>query len=103
MNFATMRRALVGPPAPCAPNHGARLAAIVLLVPTALVAPEVSRACATCGCTLSADAATGYSALPGLRLNFEYDYVDQDQLRLARQRAVQVELGQHPVAIGHPA
>lgn len=81
MNFATMRRALVGPPAPCAPNHSARLAALVLLVPTALVAPEVSRACATCGCTLSADAATGYSALPGLRLNFEYDYVDQDQLR----------------------
>jgi len=47
MNFATMRRALGGPPAPCAPNHSARLAAIVLLVPTALVAPELSRACAT--------------------------------------------------------
>src|SRR3569833_1030747 len=25
-------------------------------------------ACASCGCTLSSDAATGYSALPGLRL-----------------------------------
>jgi hypothetical protein len=38
-------------------------------------------ACATCGCTLSADAAMGYSALPGWRLNLEYDYLHQDQLR----------------------
>jgi hypothetical protein len=37
--------------------------------------------CATCGCTLSADAAMGYSAEPGWRLNFEYDYLHQDQLR----------------------
>ena len=38
-------------------------------------------ACATCGCTLSADAAMGYSANPGWRLNVEYDYLNQDQLR----------------------
>src|SRR5271154_6389264 len=37
--------------------------------------------CATCGCTLSADAAMGYSADPGWRLNVEYDYLHQDQLR----------------------
>jgi hypothetical protein len=38
-------------------------------------------ACATCGCTLAADAATGYPATPGLRLNLEYDFIDQDELR----------------------
>ena len=38
-------------------------------------------ACATCGCTLSADAATGYSAGAGWRLNLQYDFLDQDQLR----------------------
>jgi hypothetical protein len=52
-----------------------------LLLATALVTPDVSRACATCGCTLSADAAAGYSALPGLRFNFEYDFINQSELR----------------------
>ncbi|HEY6482555.1 MAG TPA: hypothetical protein VIY54_03415 [Steroidobacteraceae bacterium] len=50
-------------------------------------APAASRACATCGCTLSADAATGYSVSPGLRASLEYDYVDQDQLRSATHAA----------------
>ncbi len=40
-----------------------------------------AQACATCGCTLSADAAMGYSALPGWRLSLEYDYINQDELR----------------------
>jgi hypothetical protein len=43
--------------------------------------PQRSHACASCGCTLSADAAMGYSALPGWRLSVEYDYINQDQLR----------------------
>ena len=47
----------------------------------AAFAPGLTWACATCGCTLSADAAMGYTALPGLRLNFEYDYINQDRLR----------------------
>jgi hypothetical protein len=38
-------------------------------------------ACATCGGTLSSDAAMGYSAIPGWRLNVEYDYLHQDELR----------------------
>src|SRR5207248_783939 len=44
-------------------------------------APVAAWACATCGCTLSADAAAGYSAMPGLRFNFEYDYINQNWLR----------------------
>jgi hypothetical protein len=43
--------------------------------------PSLGWACATCGCTLSTDAAMGYSALPGWRINFEYDFINQDQLR----------------------
>jgi hypothetical protein len=43
--------------------------------------PVFTWACATCGCALSADAASGYSAIPGLRYNFEYDYINQDALR----------------------
>ena len=45
------------------------------------MAPIASWACATCGCTLNADAAMGYSSNPGWRLSFEYDYIHQDQLR----------------------
>jgi hypothetical protein len=45
-----------------------------------LVAPN-AWACATCGCTLNADAAMGYSAEPGWRVSLEYDYIHQDQLR----------------------
>jgi hypothetical protein len=40
-----------------------------------------SWACASCGCTLNADAAMGYSTVPGWRLSLEYDYIHQDQLR----------------------
>ncbi len=38
-------------------------------------------ACATCGCSLSSDAATGYTAFAGWHLNLEYNYVNQNQLR----------------------
>lgn len=49
--------------------------------------PMPTRACATCGCTLSADAALGYSAVPGWHLTVEYDYINQDQLRGGTGRA----------------
>jgi hypothetical protein len=45
------------------------------------MAPMTSWACATCGCTLNADAAMGYSSMPGWRVSLEYDYIHQDQLR----------------------
>jgi len=47
----------------------------------AFLLPSLSFACATCGCTLSTDAATGYSAQQGWRVNLEYVYLDQDELR----------------------
>ena len=60
-------------------RRGAPLLATALTLLSAM--PQRSHACASCGCTLSADAAMGYSALPGWRLSVEYDYIDQDELR----------------------
>jgi hypothetical protein len=81
MEFATRRR---GRPTSAADRllgvdlRAARLIAFVLVV---AAAPCLALACASCGCTLSSDAAMGYSALPGWRLNIEYDYIHQDELR----------------------
>ena len=47
----------------------------------ALVQTFPASACATCGCTLSSDAAMGYSALAGWRINFDYTFINQNQLR----------------------
>jgi len=52
-----------------------------LLIPLVLAVPRTARACASCGCTLSSDAAMGYSASAGLRVSLQYDYIHQDQLR----------------------
>jgi hypothetical protein len=43
--------------------------------------PVAAWACATCGCTVNSDAAMGYSAATGFRVNLEYTYIDQDELR----------------------
>ena len=53
----------------------------VLALGLAAGTPLPAWACATCGCTLSADGAMGYSVSAGWRINFEYDYIDQDELR----------------------
>ena len=47
----------------------------------AATAPMAAHACATCGCSLSTDAAMGYSAMPGWRISFDYSFINQDQLR----------------------
>ncbi len=43
--------------------------------------PTIAVACATCGCSLSTDAAMGYSDVAGWRATFEFDFINQDQLR----------------------
>ncbi|HTY94561.1 MAG TPA: hypothetical protein VMC02_11770 [Steroidobacteraceae bacterium] len=60
------------------------------------MAPFAAMACATCGCTLSADAATGYSSATGWRLNLEMDYIDQDQLRSGTAAATPAQVVNHP-------
>jgi hypothetical protein len=64
-----------------------------LPIVVAALTPSGTEACATCGCTLSADAAMGYSATAGWRLNFEYDYIHQDELRSGTHSASGVPNG----------
>ena len=45
-------------------------------------AADGSFACATCGCSLSTDAAMGYSADTGWHLSLQYDFINQNQLRI---------------------
>lgn len=49
------------------------------------VVPLSTWACATCGCSLSSDAAMGYSTSEGFRVNLEYAYIHQDELRSGTQ------------------
>jgi hypothetical protein len=58
-----------------------------------LLAPPVAQGCATCGCTLSSDAALGYAVIPGWRMSLEYDYIDQDQLRSGTRAVDSVPAG----------
>jgi hypothetical protein len=65
----------------------------LVIIPLALVAPQQAAACASCGCSLSSDAAMGYSASPGWRVSVEYDYIDQDELRSGTRSAAGVPDG----------
>jgi hypothetical protein len=44
--------------------------------------PTAVFACATCGCSLSSDAAMGYSTETGWHLSLQYDFINQNQLRI---------------------
>jgi hypothetical protein len=57
-----------------------RGASIALLLGSGCL-PTAALACATCGCSLSTDAAMGYSDEIGWRVSLQYDYINQDQLR----------------------
>lgn len=57
------------------------LACCCLLTPLAAGLSQPALACASCGCTLSSDAAVGYSATAGARVSIQYDYIHQDRLR----------------------
>ncbi len=61
-----------------------------------LCAPIQAWACATCGCTVNSDAAMGYSAEPGWRVNLEYTYIDQDQLRIGTHKTTPAAVVNNP-------
>src|SRR5271154_764650 len=60
-------------------NHSLNRAGAAAL--SLAIAPAASWACATGGCTVNSDAAMGYSSASGWRINLEYTYIDQDELR----------------------
>lgn len=62
-------------------SHRSKAATALPLALLLFALPITAQACATCGCSLSTDAATGYSAQAGWRLNLDYTYIDQNQLR----------------------
>lgn len=64
----------------------------------ASVVPQLAYACATCGCTLSTDAATGYSADSGWRINIDYTYINQNQLRSGSSKATPQQVVNQPSA-----
>ncbi|MDB5989467.1 MAG: hypothetical protein JWQ10_870 [Herbaspirillum sp.] len=53
----------------------------VLPFAVSMLAPAAAYACATCGCSLSTDAAMGYSAETGWRISLDYTFINQNQLR----------------------
>jgi len=66
------------------------------LIAVLVLSPASAFACATCGCTLSTDAATGYSSESGWRVNLEYDYLDQDELRNGSGTATPAQVVNQP-------
>jgi hypothetical protein len=70
-------------------SHACFIAVLALL-------PAHARACATCGCTLSTDAAAGYSSQAGWRIDVDYSYIDQGQLRGGSGSASPEDVVDHP-------
>jgi hypothetical protein len=73
-----------------------RNALAAMLAVAGLTNAVTAHACATCGCTLSADAAMGYSAAAGWRVNLQYDYINQDQLRGGGARVSPAQVVNNP-------
>jgi hypothetical protein len=88
MNRLTIRHGLSRPFARNSTLHFRAYAAWPLLMMfIAAMAPRLALACASCGCTLNADAAMGYSASAGWRMSVESDYLHQDELRSGTRSA----------------
>jgi len=66
-------------------NHSINRAGAAAL--SLAMVPAASWACATCGCTVNSDGAMGYSSASGWRINLEYTYIDQDELRSGTRAA----------------
>jgi hypothetical protein len=76
-------------------NRTGHIGPCVALCGAALV-PAAGWACATCGCTVNSDAAMGYSAASGWRVNLEYTYIDQDELRSGTRPASAASVVNNP-------
>ncbi|MFA6231509.1 MAG: transporter [Rhodanobacter sp.] len=58
--------------------------------------PLAASACATCGCSLSTDAATGYSTESGWRFSLDDTFIDQSQLRHGSSKATPQQVVDKP-------
>jgi hypothetical protein len=62
----------------------------------AALVPAGAWGCASCGCSLSADAATGYAATAGWRLGLQFDFINQDELRSGTRSASPQQVVEQP-------
>ena len=63
-------------------NRLARAALLVGAAPSLILFSTAAQACASCGCTLSADwLSQGLAAQPGTTLSLRYDYIPQTELK----------------------
>lgn len=68
-------------------NGWKRAALLGLTAPALLSLPTAAQACASCGCTLTADwLSQGLAAQPGTTLTLRYDYIPQTTLRSGTDR-----------------
>jgi len=77
-------------------SPAARCVALAGLFPAFLSFPGSALACATCGCTLSTEAAMGYSSAPGWRGYLQYDYIPQTELRSGTHSASPADVVDNP-------
>ncbi len=76
-------------------KHPRLLAAFALCTATSLT-PQISQACASCGCTLNSDAAAGFLPSTGWSFNAEYTTINQNELRRGRAAATAAEVVNNP-------
>jgi hypothetical protein len=62
-------------------NSARRFFSSVALLAATGLTQSAAFACATCGCSLSTDAAMGYSATSGWSIGVDYSYINQSQYR----------------------
>lgn len=77
-------------------RHAFKPTACIGLLLAAGFAPSSAHACATCGCTLSTDAATGYSTQSDWRLNLDETWIDQNSLRHGHGKATPQQVVEQP-------
>jgi len=71
-----------------------RCAAALVTLTLAQFLADSAFGCATCGCSLSTDAAMGYSSATGWQIGFQFDTIDQSQLRSGTHSVSEPEVAQ---------
>lgn len=75
---------------------------IILITVFIMNLPQLSSACASCGCTLSSDwGHLGFSTTRGFKVDLKYDYLNQDQLR-SGTNSISPKAASQIVNNGHP-
>ncbi len=70
---------------PLSARHRGAVLLSAIAAAVSILSPSSAQACSSCGCSLGTDwSDTGLTMARGLKLDFRYDFVDQNQLRLGR-------------------